>query len=202
MRRLLSPYNDHPTEYWGIQRKTPLGRGLDRAHIPLTDLSVFSPDDFKYLEQYFVFAFVRNPYDRFYSAFQEHVQQRKLPEDTEFNDYVQKNIDPDRIRSNWRFIHFCPQICFTHIGSKSQIDFIGRLETLDEDMRRLGRILELGKFKMRLRPSKSGGDALEHYSNKTIRLVNSLYRNDFDFFGYPIVKPAQRLAAKHKLPIT
>jgi len=195
VRKLLHEYNDHSIRYWGFQKETPLERGIDRAHIPLIDLKTFSPSDFTYLSQYFVFAFVRNPYDRFYSAFQEHIRQRKLPSDTDFNNYVQQHINHSTIRYDWRFVHFCPQIYFTHIGVKSQVDFIGRLENLPDDMQRLSHILNLRDFEeLQLIPSTLNGSSLEHYTNETIELVNNLYRSDFDYYRYPIVEPSKSVS--------
>lgn len=183
VRKQLAQYADHANRYWGIQAETQLGRGIDKAHVPLIDLKSLYSQDYEYFDKYFVFAFVRNPYDRFYSAFQEHARQRKLPNSVNFNDYVQVNITADNIRYNWKFIHFCPQNYFTHIGYKLQVDFIGCYENLKADLKRLSCLLKLNDNALDI-IQRSSESSLKYYDQKTLNLVNQLYDNDFNYFGY------------------
>ena len=68
LRRALVKYHDREVSYWHHLEDIFLDRVIDKAHITMRDF-VHMPD-YSSIDEYFSFGFVRNPYDRFYSAFQ------------------------------------------------------------------------------------------------------------------------------------
>lgn len=141
----------------------------------------------------FVFSFVRNPWDRLYSAY--HYLGRggtlREPDATfgrllvqrypTFERFVHEFLDARTIHA---YYHFVPQHCFLEARRDACApDFIGRFEALDEGFRhvasRLGVATEL--------PQLNRSGAREHRSAYTAAMwnrVGELYREDCDRFGY------------------
>jgi hypothetical protein len=189
VRDRLMKYEDRKNFYFGFSHSTALGKKVDKAHLPYLDF--LSYEDSKYLNEYFVFCFVRNPYDRFYSAFIQHKHMRKLPDSVEFNSYVLEKLDNIRIRYDFYFSHFCPQPFFTHYKKKCIPDFIGRCENFENDFIRLEQILDvkIEKKKSVNRRDKEDGEYkyIKYFKPETINLVNNLYKDDFMLFNYRMI---------------
>lgn len=145
--------------------------------------------------RYFIFTFVRNPFARLYSAYRflagggmveqdrEYANRFVLPEKT-FGGFVRRlAADPDA-RDYW---HVRPQHVFAcdEFG-RVIVDKVGRVETFDDDMRDI-----CGRVGVRYRPrwenrSRIGGAPLtDVYDAGTEAAALSIYRDDFEIFGYP-----------------
>ena len=156
------------------------------AHLPLEQVRKDIPGKV-------VFAFVRNPFARLYSA------------------YVNKIVDAERdgaknifrchgMRFGMGFEEFIDRVCAiddAHIdrhlraqswflaGSNGLLpNFVGRLETFSQDWDRLrGLIPVLGPVSHK---NKAAGE-VDHrafYSEKGLAMVFERYRSDFELFGY------------------
>jgi hypothetical protein len=169
-------------------------------HIPLHRFRT-SPHAHK-LDLYRCFSFVRNPYDRLYSGFlQDKFAAYNLPHWRDakqpifdrigngFNRYLQEYVADADILDDLYWTCFCPMHAFTHENGVNRMQFIGRTETLSEDLRRLAKILDITigpVLELNVRTSRDG-DGLKYaslYDNRSIELVNDMYRMDFEFFGY------------------
>ncbi|WP_310672920.1 sulfotransferase family 2 domain-containing protein [Burkholderia multivorans] len=131
------------------------------------------------------FGFVRNPYTRFLSAWDEHRFQHRLSDETNLDDWIRTHLTPANIRYDWRYIHFCPQHFFFYSGRKSIADFIGRFEHIDDSwfaiQKLLGLSIPLGTTNVK------GGTrtrSIDSLSAESIRKINELYDLDFSLFGY------------------
>lgn len=159
------------------------------------------------LASYFKFAFVRNPYDRLYSAFNDHRKNRttlwsKLTEkeSSDFNAFVQQRlttrmfsngeIDESCLDEDTIYIHFFPQHLFVCREGEIAVDSIGRMERFDEDFAAILERLGQNDGKLVTRHILYRGDLtapsryLEHYDPASIEIVNRLYAQDFELFGY------------------
>ena len=140
------------------------------------------------------FTFVRNPYSRLYSAYR-FLQKGGLnpddakifntfPEDVrnDFNEFV-GFLNIQHINS---ILHIKPQYSFvTDNENKIPIDFIGKLETFNEDCIKLSKLLNyefeiLHRNKTNYKPVKMR----EVYSRSSEKVVRSFYEKDFQNFGY------------------
>ncbi len=156
-------------------------------------------------------TFVRNPYDRFYSSYQEskmrHMRRfhpedalRKKIERVDFRTFVMEELDINRIRFDHRFCNFIPQHYYGYRGVRRAVSFCGHNETFDADYRRLCDLLELEFVEVNAHVRQEqkqcsdindtdGYKYLSMYSVETVGLVNALYARDFDFFGYRPLDP-------------
>lgn len=153
------------------------------------------------LRKYFLFTFVRNPYSRLLSAYlskivhgSKPIWQNKraelavfsgkegIPSFATFVDYLEKGglyADP----------HWCPQVNLIPVPV-SMLSFVGKVETIDEDIPRLvDKLFGEGKFqeiKTREAGRRGASNQLaEYYTDDIKERVYALYKSDFETFQYP-----------------
>lgn len=146
------------------------------------------------LELAFKFAFVRNPWDRFVSAFfhDPNVTHGKHSKQS-FRDFVRFIAEKDLSApgptypnlTNWPLHHhFLPQWFFIckQDGSVG-VDFLGRFERLREDWQLVCDRVGVSDSLPHLRP---GGhlDYREYYDAETQDIVGTAYRRDVELLGY------------------
>ena len=158
------------------------------------------------LASLFKFAFVRNPYDRLYSAFHGYAKKqnsffsRKKPELVDINAFVEQKLnagifvdgtfDERCLDEETLFIHFLPQAEFLGDNGESHADFLGRMESFDHDVQQLYQRLGLENVQEVTRHIDYRGDLtapsryLERFSADSIAKVNRLYAKDFALLGY------------------
>ncbi len=146
--------------------------------------------------EYYKFTVVRNPYDRFESAFYYlkkggiSIYDRRvfidyLKDINDINDFVTKLVNsPALYNTVFNYIHFKPQYYFLdgEIREKS-MDYIGKIETLTKDYEIIAR--ELGKTcsnlkKRNVNKSKSQVEMTQ----RTKDFIYDNYKKDFIVFGY------------------
>jgi len=158
----------------------------------------------------FKFTFVRNPYDRLYSGYRQDMLASKSWKNwiaakkplfdalgDDFNAYVQKYVAKADIVHAWDWICFCPMTAFSHVDGQCVLDWIGRTESLEADLRTLGTRLgveigEVGRINAQAPDNADPADAggyLSKYTRATVEIVNELYADDFAAFGYPVRDP-------------
>lgn len=172
--------------------KMKLGHNTITKH-----LIVYSHTDF---DRYFKFCFVRNPWDRLFSAYNylknggearnendlKFWNKHKLEELKSFNNFVRTWVNKDNIYAH---VHFIPQYKFICHPTTQNIlvDYIGRYETINENYIHIRRKLGLQNGSLEYR-NKSRNKELfnyrEMYSKKSIDIVKNVYRYDIELFSY------------------
>jgi hypothetical protein len=179
------------------------------------------------LKTHYKFTIVRNPYDRVLSSFEQRLvkwywkkwgkpagvehQERGMAE-TEFNSamlvaflrWLHKSVKNGRMGEGWDDpgnTHFLPACFFSHDANyEQQIDFVGRVECLDEDLGKVLRHFNKNAEKQTAKPTntkaKHGTRGLMKHTPETIQLVNELYYKDFELFGYEMITPKSEWHAK------
>ena len=143
-------------------------------------------------EVYFSFSFVRNPFDRLYSAYKflneggmNHLDklafQTFLSEFEDFEDFILNGLNEKLI---YQITHFIPQ--HEYLCDKSGnilVDFIGRFEDLESDTlllsKRLKKDINLSHLNF-----NSKLNYKEVYTDEMIYKVNQIYQKDIDIFKY------------------
>lgn len=172
------------------------GRGGPRDHLPWTAYYIRSPKRFN---TYFKFSFVRNPLDRALSAYNylmaggngiSDIEVSKQVANYEsFNDFVIFGLGSGRFRNH---LQFQPQSNFI-VGPTGRIvvDYLGYYESLDVDFENiktsLKRVQHLS-WESRSQSARGTGakDIKDELSVRAFAVLEELYRQDLEVFGYSI----------------
>ena len=137
--------------------------------------------------EHFSFTFVRNPYARLISGWTDKVINqapggglKRVRENLrDFDQFVAWLVDQDPTSIN---IHFRPQSFLI----PNQVDFVGRTETLSNDLRAV--LLRLSLPAGRKIPKKNASGppplSIRDVTPRTRYSIDQLYRLDFERFGY------------------
>lgn len=176
----------------GISLYTALFKRDSFGHEPIRRYEeLMTPTEF---ENCYKFTFVRNPYDRIHSAFNYlKAGGRKKPIDIEYSNEL-KNISTfEEFILTWlnadnifKMQHFCPQAFYLK-NRKNEInfDFIGKFENMENDYEVVAKVMKVDEELSFL----NKGDSIKSnyssdYTEEMITIINELYHEDFEFFGY------------------
>jgi len=143
-------------------------------------------------EKYFSFAFVRNPFDRLYSAYlflkkggMNHYDNlaftTHLSKFKDFEDFVLNGLDKKLL---FQITHLIPQ--HEYLCDKKGsilVDFIGRFENLEDDVKLLSKRLKKD-IKLSHYNYNKKKDYIEVYTEVMIEKVYQIYQKDIDIFEY------------------
>jgi hypothetical protein len=145
--------------------------------------------------QYFIFCFVRNPWDRIYSAF-EYLKQggnSKSPWDIQAKLKMIDVVDGNFEEFIYKFVNkensdFCNHVHFKlqldWIGNSDYIDYIGKYENLNEDWKKISIIIGETKILPKENISKNRKPYRNVYNDKMVELVYDFYKKDILEFNY------------------
>lgn len=178
----------------GVSVAKSLYGNLGGGHVPLADFRyVFSGKDF---HSYFKFTFVRNPWDRLFSAytflqnggFNEGDRQwakQHLDGLDDFDDFVKRWVRPENIRKG---MHFIPQLDYLLLPGKASLplDFVGFFENIDDDFKLVSKALAMDVSLPHLNKGKHEGEPryLSAYSEESRDIVAQVYQQDIEALGY------------------
>ena len=139
------------------------------------------------LDEFFKFAFVRNPYTRFASGVVGHIRSNMPPEFQEikedkdwrdrFTDYLLKHFDEYKNESVLR-----TQFSFVSLRDELSMNFIGKFESISQDWKRVCQLLEESFELPKLNESKYEYEWMLVPEIK--KFVADAYAVDFQTFGY------------------
>ena len=145
----------------------------------------------KRFNSYFKFCFVRNPYDRLYSAYcflkkggmnqgDQDFNSTYLSEYSSFEDFVLNGLHKKEI-INW--VHFKPQCSFLkNKKGQLEVDFVGKLENIESDFNKLKSLLKKeNSILTHLNKSKKETIVV---SDSCKKVIETVYQEDFSLF-YP-----------------
>lgn len=154
----------------------------------------------KNFNNYFKFAFVRNPWDRLYSSYRYLKSggwndedkiwgEENLKEFDDFNDFVTNWVTAENIKKH---IHFKPQhefICDRY--GNLIVNHIAYFETLQEDFGTIAKMLNI-ETQLAKHNSNPGTTYTSIYSEDAKEVVNNVYEKDIKLFGYNFQGIAER----------
>ncbi|MCE7992594.1 MAG: sulfotransferase family protein [Roseivirga sp.] len=194
VRQAISPYVykvnlRRKISYHGLSKlHLPVNEKLERAYnIKSPHLKACEICDLlgqNYYNQFYKFAFARNPYSRLVSQY-NHVITREshkhhgLAGDLgSMEEYVKWRINSDKETFQWQFV--------TDSNENRIVDFIGKFENLESDLKTLGDNLDL-TLKL---PHLNRGKVIKETSVEDLfppkfrDFVKKNYEKDFEYFGY------------------
>ena len=149
---------------------------------------------------YLLFTVIRNPWDRFASAFYYSCMKKnmwhdninnKTPhpdyltlKDLEFNEAIRKYYNKEL---NLTSLHFLPMIHYLN-DDLSKLDLIIRYENLSEDICTLLKKIGLNKELTVMNSSNRKQDYRLLYEEDTKQMIYELYKNDIETFNYTFEK--------------
>lgn len=137
-------------------------------------------------KDYFKFAFVRNPYDRIFSAYinlkydDGHYWAVDLKKKRTFREFVLdfKNSE----YSN--YIHLQTQASYVKINNELAVDFVGKFENLQEDFKKVENVLNFEHKELpKVRQSKKNIEP-KIFDQEMKDIICDIYSEDFESFGY------------------
>lgn len=141
----------------------------------------------KKFKKMFSFSFVRNPYHRLVSYFQYMVNHKYLNTRT-FKEWVLSNCIPYQL-TEWEGLYAKElpnplyQRPWISYEGKIIVDFVGRVETFEKDMRYI--CDKLGtKYEQLISNKSVTKPHREYYDSETIEKASILLKDDIEFFGY------------------
>jgi hypothetical protein len=146
---------------------------------------------------YFKFAFVRNPWSRAYSDYFWMMRETKIKDS--FKNFLLRQGKFEEVlnapyREEYRGEHLAPQLDFLTLNDEIAVDFVGKVENLSQDFRRVREIC--GVTERPVEHINQGTYRWCHYSHFYTRqerkLVERIYREDIEQFGYWFEKRGSR----------
>lgn len=174
---------------YGQHANSPLEGGLQH----LTSTKIIERVGSELFEDYFTFSFVRNPWDKMVSQYSylNHMPGMRekigIGPDTNFKEYLKVVDKTDRKHAQLQ-----PQSHFiTDDDGKINVDFIGRFENFEGDLRLLLKRFALGRSffglfnrkipKVNASRRKNTGI---YYDDESRELVARIYKKDIELFNY------------------
>lgn len=142
---------------------------------------------FQKFKNYFKFAFVRNPWDRAVSDWLWLMKEANRYNHTLKDFLLEKRFFSTINHSNdqnGRKDHFATQSSYIFQDGKPDIDFIGRLENLQQDFNTVCEKIGIPQQKLSHTNKTKIKHYSEYYDNETIQIVAKKYSKDIHMFGY------------------
>jgi len=135
----------------------------------------------KYYDEYFKFVFVRNPYSRVVSEyFWRHRMKTDKINPVHFSKWLRsfyKELDMD---------HKLPQVDYIYLDGKIQVDFVGRVENMNDDFSKI--LKHIGMNESISLPkdnvTKKTIDKKLLLTKENKEFIYSIYKKDFEQFNY------------------
>jgi len=200
VRKSLKKYDSRNDYYWLFDEVD--GVKVDKAHMPLNIFRRYADSDFKLLSDYFVFGFVRNPFERVVSAFNEgHIQlframKRGEVELSEYksklNEFCNGLTKGNTLGWNIQYRHCIQQHTIFFLENKRRADVIIKLEELNVSLDKVIAFLPELADEVSSWKQKKEGKNIKKVGIKTIDLLNEqsierikrVYEMDFILFDY------------------
>ena len=169
--------------------------GGNTGHKPISRFYAYDPMKTR---NYFSFTFVRNPWDRLWSAYRyfnavvgktahrDHRWATKMLVDKpDFESFVLA-LNKKNYRSNIKkYDHFRDQAAWVCFDGNLKVDFVGRFESLSSDFSHICQSVGIDVPQLKkVRVSSNSDNYKQQYSPRMVAIVEDVYKKDIELFGY------------------
>lgn len=142
-------------------------------------------------KSFFKFSIVRNPYDRFESAYNFLLNGGMNSQDQSFankylvgyndiNDFIQNGFISSNMIKNWT--HFVPQYKYVCVNKQLTVDFIGKLENISKDFAYISNIIGIKCDLLNINYHNKNESSMLTCESK--KILSEFYTKDFELFEY------------------
>lgn len=164
-----------------VSKRFPFAEFADIRHGHINLQQIRPCLDEGQFENYFKFAFVRNPYDRFvsYCAFMSRDTGQFAADAKGFMKHVLFRVRPQD------HVLFQPQHSFL-VDENGELlsDFVGRVEEMQAGYDAVCAKLVVASAELAVVNASQRGGYLQYYDDELLQGVREYYRDDFKLFGY------------------
>ena len=150
---------------------------IDRAHIPYSMRNIFitNPEECRYI------TFVRNPYDRFISAFKYKFPKANV---TTMKTFIKEILTTYKFDNyyNPNIIHFYPQYLFLTNEQDEEWNINNNIEVTKLENAKDYTLIHFKNFNL------SKYHYADYFDNNCISILNKIYEKDFMIFHYPMIQ--------------
>lgn len=179
-----------------IQRALPMKRYIGEIHdmekfdnegfatfghasiMTLINMGIILPS---WYDHAFKFCFVRNPFDRMVSLYHHYLGRKRIKRG--FNRFCKTILKSRDFIGPYNYKGFS-QARPQNDWLVADIDFIGRVENLQDDLDIICKRLDLPLVKVTYENRSSRSHVRSYYNDELIKIVGEIYADDFDIFGY------------------
>ena len=194
----LLKYDTRDNFFFEWKTVNDAGKVIDMAHITPFQLRKFFPKAFREVQDYLKFVFVRNPYDRFFSAVSQHLKlgtpymrDAVLADPDAFYrvaaSFALTALRPHPVENDHKLVHFRLQCNFANIDGRRWADYVFRLEQ-PESLQGTPVAGWLPDMATRKANPTEGfakrGYEVDRLGPGAIAALNDFYARDFEAFGY------------------
>ena len=144
----------------------------------------------EYWDDYFKFAFIRNPWSLEVSWYFWKKQFLKNLTFKEFikNEDLNKTVKLSSEFDDKKLFNIFPNLtnCFDYlqINDEIEVDFVGRFENLKEHLSLISKKLNISKVNLGPVNKTDHQDFKKYYDDETREIIGKRYKKDINFFGY------------------
>lgn len=154
-------------------------------------LQTYSNDHTRdFLNSCFKFTIVRNPWDRMVSWYFHHHGEKYEPKNKEgFQDWVRKGLPnhfENKLTNRTYWDKHDPLSClgFLYNDNNIDLDYIGKVETLDEDMKYICEKANVEYIKLPKKNSSKRANYQDYYDEETKNIIKERFKEDLLYFHY------------------
>ncbi len=136
-------------------------------------------------KNYFVFTFVRNPFDRLVSAWNMFAQKNKAKPN--FSDFVKERGVGCLMYEDGSFTndHWFPQSKYVEFDDGEKFtNFIGKFESMSENWKTFAKQHKLNENLLSLGGKSNHNNYRQYYNDELIKIVSEIYQSDVELFDY------------------
>ena len=132
------------------------------------------------LESYFKFIFVRNPFDRLVSAWND-IGRPLYPD---FKNFVYDGIFDEN--GNPKKLHYQLQSSLVETlgGYSLDLSFVGKVENIQDDWKKLSEMIGISYQELGYHSKSNHEYYTTYYDDEIKSIITQLYKRDFEFFNY------------------